>query len=350
MVMAAGTMDTEIQKFLVADPGGGADPNVDPTLGYPDTPQDEPPTEGTTSSPSGDGSSIVTSGLTPSAFVGGYLSAPPYWDGVEITANTATSVTAAEQASDPAGPQVDSQTAPADDAVVYTIVGTPNIAKINEVLLRGTELLAVNPGGSTDLANGIVEVYNPDTPDEVKSGDTVKFTYVEAVSAVPSGIDYSLTEPATDPGGGNTVGDRWSAAYSALIAQGAANGVSPADLSAAETAMKDTVNGMMGAAVPGLGVIAMASGVAAFWGAIVANFATVFPASLGVIPPPAIAGLAAALTAATAPFAALPAPTPWNNIDSKAASAAMAGAFLTGSLGGLVIFQPGPVPTPFPFL
>jgi hypothetical protein len=351
MPLDASTLQTEIERFMV--PTTPPDEDHLPELGWPDDVTLPPdPVTGTTSAPGIGNDSFNAPGASPS-HVGGYASLPPYWEGVEIIGVSGTLVTVAKPASDPSGPQVGNVAATADDQVIYSLPGSPNVSQVQSIERTAPIVTDIAPDADDpghDPANGIIAIGNPD-PDTILDGDDLEFTYlVSFAGPVPSGVDFVIAPPKPPPALGFTTGDAWSVAYRVFVEGGAANGVSPTpgSLSGAESAMKAVIDGMM--ATPGLGAVSLQAGALAFWGVVAAGSAAIFSGSLAAVPPPTLAGMSAAVLAAGASTLAIPIPDPWDDTASVTSAGIFAAAILATTQGGLVIFQPGPSPAPFPFL
>jgi len=322
-----------------------------PELGWPDDITMAPaPVEGQTLSGSGNTTFGAAEALA--SHVGGFATVPPYWDGAEITGVAGSVVTMATPAGSPDGPQVATVVATADDQEVFSLPGAPDVALIQSIKRTAaipTDIAPDADNPSHNLAAGVVAIGNPD-PNPILNGDSLDFTYLNSFAGpVPSGVDFAIVPPKDPPALGFSVGDAWSAAYRVFIEGGQAMGQSPIPMSlaGAEAAMKGVIDGLMGP--PGLGAIAIQAGAAAFWGVVAGSAASIFPGALAAVPPPSLVGMSAAVLAAGASTLAIPIPDPWDDSASKAAAGLFAGAIFGTSQGGLVIFQPGPSPVPFPF-
>jgi len=350
MPLDPATLQSEIERFMV--PTTPPDDDHLPELGWPDDVTMPPaPVEGITS---GDGTSndSFRASEAESSHVGGYASLPPYWDGAEIVGVAGSLVTLAIPAGDEAGPQTVVVVATADDQVVYSLPGDPDVALVQSVkrISPPTDLAVDEANLAHDPANGVIAIGNPD-PLTILDGEEIEFTYLRTFAGpVPGGVPFVIAPPKPPPALGFSTGDAWSAAYRKFIEGGAAMGISPTpgSLGGAESAMKAVVDGMM--ATPGLGAVALQAGCLAFWGVVAASSSTIFPSSLAAVPPATLAGMSAAVLAAGVASLAIPIPEPWDDSASKAAAGLFAAAMYGTSQGGLVIFQPGPSPVPFPFL
>jgi hypothetical protein len=341
--MSPTTAQPYIESFMVP-----ATASTPPSLGWPDGAQPPPtPINGTTTT-GGIGNTSFASGtaLTPSALVNGYASAPPYWQGSKITANTASLVTVIDAADNPAGMQTVTVAATANNQALFTLPGPPDVAKIQGIkrLSPATDIAPDPSNGGHNPAAGVIAIGAP-TP-AIASGHVLEFKYVAAFAGpIPAGVAFTIAPPKPAVTGLST-GAAWAAAYKTLFLAGVANGVPPvpAAVTAAETAMQTIIDGMM--STPVLAAAAIQAGAVAFWGVVAGASASVFPASIAAIPPPALASLAAGFTTAGASASLLPNPQPWDPTASQAAAGLFSGALYASMAGAQIIF-PGPVPFPF---
>lgn len=345
-LVAFGVQETDVTSLPVGIGTGAGWPNGE------DPPPE--PVEGTSPSASSGPSAFVLEEAG-APYVGGYLSAQPYWDGAEVTGASGPELQLAAGAGHPDGPQTVEVTADEDEQELWELPGSPNVAAITNIArLSDGALIAENAdAGGHNPAAGAIGIHPPDG-DPIAEGDVLEFTYNLAyTSGVPAGVAYVVVPPKPAGSALYTVGDAWSWAYAAMFAEGGANGIppTPGTFDAATQAMKAVIDGMMGP--PGLGMIALQAGCATFWGVVAASAAAIFPGATAGIPPPTLAGMSAAVVAAGVSALALGPvdPVPWDRtVHGVGAMTLLATAIHATSQGGLIMFQPGPAPVPFPFI
>lgn len=351
MVMTAAFLAGRIEQFMVsAGPTGGEDP----PSGWPDgvSPSPESFSFVTAVAPGTTNKRIIRTTnivlpLPQINYLGGYASAPPYWDGVRITSQAFGFLLAAFDAANPAGPQTVTVVAAANEQSAFTMPGTPTILLVQKIRRVSDNFMITFDASASTLASGVVGINEPVVPGRIQSGDVVEFTYLlPSSTSPPLGTPVTLIpkkNPTTAP---LPIGTAWAGAYRAFVEQGMAAGVPPApgSLAGAEAAMKAVVDGMM--ATPGMGATAMQAGVVAFWAAVAATSAAVFTGSLSTVPPPSLPGMSAAILATAAANLMLIPSDPWAPAASQAAALNLATAIFSTSVGGLVIF-PGPAASPF---
>lgn len=280
-------------------------------------------------------------------YVGGYASAPPYWDGVRITSQASGFLLVAVDAANPAGPQTVTVVATDDKQDVFTLPGSPAIALVQKIRRVSDNFLITFDASTSTLSAGIVGVNEPVVPGRILTGDVIEFTYLlPSSTSPPLGTPVTII-PRKDPTPAPLpIGTAWAGAYRAFVEQGMAGGVPPAPgtLAAAEAAMKAVLDGMMATAP--MALTALQSGVLAFWASVAASAPVVFPTALSVVPPPSATGMAAAVAATAAANMALVPSDPWTPAAAQAAAANLAAAIFSTSQGALVIF-PGPAAVPF---
>lgn len=346
MVMSPATLQAQIERFMVPVGPTGTE---DPELGWPDgVVSPPPPISGTTVGGATSNTTFASSLITPAA-IGGYAALPPYWAGAKILAVATPLVTLDSPASSPDGPQTADVTATAGAQALFSLPGAPNVALVQSITrLSDSVAIAVDAAnGGHDPSHGVIAIGAPSPA--IANGNVLRFVYLKAFAGpVPAGVAFTVAPPKPPTTAPLSTGQAWAAAFKAMALEGAANGIPPTTLDAAETAMRGVIDGMM--STPGLGPISLQAGAAAFWGVVAGGFAAIFPAAVGFVPPPTLAGMSAAVISAGASSLAIPIPDPWNPTASQAAAALFAAAIYSSSLGGLVIFQPGPSPVPFPFL
>lgn len=348
-LVAFGVPETDVTS-LPAGIGTGA--------GWPDgeDPPPEPVSGITPASSSGPAAIVLAEAGAP--YIGGYVSAQPYWDGAEIVGASGAELQVASGAGHPAGPQAVEVEATADLQDLFLLPGTPDVGAVtNIVRVSDGALIAENTAvAGHDPSVGAIGVHPPNAAEfpAIADGDVLAFTYNLAFAGgVPAGVDYVVIPPKPAGSALYTAGDAWSWAYAAMFGEGGANGIppTPGAYDAATQAMKATVDGMMGA--PGLGALALQAGALAFWGVVAGTAATIWPGATAAIPPATAAGMSAAVLAAGVSALALGPvdPIPWDRtVHGVAAMGLLATAIYATSQGAMVMFQPGPAPVPFPFL
>lgn len=147
-------------------------------------------------------------------------------------------------------------------------------------------------------------------------------------SGLAMALDFYLATPFDNEADARLA---WANAYFDYFVGSTANGVPNDGTTALRDAMESALTGLSTT-----GPAAIQTGIVALWAAAVSSFATVFPGSIAMTPPPGISSLAAALAPV---FAANAVP----GVTQIQALTNIATAIHLASLGGTATFPPAVV-------